>query len=239
MPLSSAKTPPIGFDPVEPHRLRFPRTPSFFYYRRFFHQRWNISPIFWVKNNYIDPKTVENRGYMEYKEIKVGNFIYLVSSNGDIYRKLKPTTDVNGYKVINIGGRKTPLKKIHRLVAQCFLPNPDNLPAINHKDENPLNNCVDNLEWCTIQYNNSYGTKAQRTAISNSKPVVQCDKQTHEPINYFISAKVASEQFKVPENARKRIVEVCKDIEDIRYHSAYGYWWRYAIEEEIKEHHLK
>lgn len=45
-------------------------------------------------------------------------------------------------------------KSIHRLVAEAFLPNPNNLPCVNHKDENRLNNCVDNLEWCTYQHNN-------------------------------------------------------------------------------------
>ena len=176
---------------------------------------------------------------MEYKEIKMGKFTYLVSSNGEVYRKLKQTPDKYGYKTVRLGGREVPNTKVHRLVAQCFLPNPDNLPCINHKDENPSNNNVDNLEWCTNEYNINYGTRTQRAAVTCSKPVVQCDKDTHEPIYYFLSATIASEQFFVPENARPRIVEVCKDTDDIRYHSAYGYWWRYATDEEIKEHHLK
>lgn len=51
---------------------------------------------------------------------------------------------------------------IHRLVATAFIPNPDNLPIINHIDENPLNNCVDNLEWCSYRYNSNYGTRNER-----------------------------------------------------------------------------
>lgn len=51
---------------------------------------------------------------------------------------------------------------VHRLVAEAFIPNPNNYPCINHKDENPMNNCVDNLEWCTYQYNNNYGTCRER-----------------------------------------------------------------------------
>lgn len=49
--------------------------------------------------------------------------------------------------------------KVHRLVAQAFIPNPDNLPQVNHKDENPFNNNVDNLEWCSNQYNVKYSAK--------------------------------------------------------------------------------
>ena len=57
---------------------------------------------------------------------------------------------------------------VHRLVAQAFIPNPNNFPVINHKDENPTNNCVENLEWCTIQYNSQYSVhKISRPIICN------------------------------------------------------------------------
>ena len=51
---------------------------------------------------------------------------------------------------------------MHRLVANAFIPNPNNLPQINHKDENSKNNNVKNLEWCTQKYNNNYGTYKER-----------------------------------------------------------------------------
>ena len=59
-----------------------------------------------------------------------------------------------GYYVISLVKNKIKKQlRIHRLVAQAFIPNPDNLPQVNHKDGNKQNNCVDNLEWCTGKHN--------------------------------------------------------------------------------------
>ena len=65
---------------------------------------------------------------------------------------------------------KTIPKLVHRLVAEAFIPNPNNLPCINHKDENPKNNCVDNLEWCSYKYNNEYNDRLGKckSKISNT-----------------------------------------------------------------------
>ena len=95
-------------------------------------------------------------------------------------QKIKSQSIHSGYystNIIRYGEYK--LCRVHRLVAETFLPNPKNLPCINHKDENKLNNNIENLEWCTYQYNVMYGeqykvraSKAKKS-IKYRKPVVQ------------------------------------------------------------------
>lgn len=69
---------------------------------------------------------------------------------------LKPRVVAEGYLQISLCGNIFKEELIHRLVAKAFIPNPDNLPQVNHKDENKQNNRVDNLEWCTRIYNQQY-----------------------------------------------------------------------------------
>ena len=96
---------------------------------------------------------------------KVRSLIYAYSGKT---RVLKQATKDNGYKVIGLNKNgKRKVYHIHRLVAQAFIPNPLNLPQINHKDENPSNNTVWNLEWCTPKYNINYGNC--RKKISEAK----------------------------------------------------------------------
>lgn len=98
------------------------------------------------------------------KNYQISNFgdVRIKRADGSL-KSLKPTKFGKGYLHINLvkdGKQKS--FQIHRLVAEAFVPNPKNLPIINHKDENPLNNYAENLEWCTYSYNINYGTRLER-----------------------------------------------------------------------------
>lgn len=110
-------------------------------------------------------------GYEYYQVSNLGRIRSLdreiIHSNGKHYfykgQILKCGYDTDGYCQVTIGSGKTRrTKKVHQIVAKHFIPNPDNLPCINHKNERKNDNRVDNLEWCTVAYNNSYGTRTER-----------------------------------------------------------------------------
>lgn len=108
--------------------------------------------------------------------------LYAVTEDGRVWsyrakRFLKATSE--GYQSVVLCKDKTQqFFQVHRLVAAAFIPNPLSLPCINHKDENPANNAVSNLEWCTHKYNNNYGGHNARCGKAHGRKVysVELDK---------------------------------------------------------------
>lgn len=106
---------------------------------------------------------------LDAKPIKGFEDLYMITTDGRVfslrqYCFMETWKDTKGYEILYLkdnDGIKH-IKKIHRLVAEHHIPNPDNLPQVNHKDENKSNNSVDNLEWCTNKYNSNYGTRNNR-----------------------------------------------------------------------------
>lgn len=127
-----------------------------------------------------------------WKDIEGYEGLYQVSNTGRVrslnYRctgetkTIKPRTSKLGYKGVNLcKNGKCKSCYIHRLVALAFIPNPNNYPVVNHKDENPKNNTVENLEWCTQEYNNNYGTRNEK--LSKAKKGKHHTEETKRKIS--------------------------------------------------------
>ena len=156
------------------------------------------------------------------KDIKDYEGLYAITRDGKVwsYRSnkfLKHSNNGKGYYQISLckdGKGKNYL--IHRLVAEAFIPNPLGLPQVNHKDENPQNNCASNLEWCDAKYNANYGTRTERSNKKRSKPVycIELDKT-------FYGARQAARELGLDNS---NIVSCCKG----KRKTTGGFHWMYA-----------
>lgn len=126
--------------------------------------------------NYEGCYQISNLGRVRSLTRKVKTFNGVRTSKGQLLKPLK--TNTGYYRVDLKQNQKDKYMSIHRLVAEAFIPNPNNYPCVNHKDNNPQNNCVDNLEWCTQSYNVKYAYK-----YGNAKPTSGCFKKGHNSHN--------------------------------------------------------
>ena len=134
---------------------------------------------------------------------------------------LKPRKHTCGYlQVCLYKDGKVEQPKIHRLVAEAFIPNQNNLDTVNHKDEVKSNNTVGNLEWMSIKDNNNYGTRNKRVGEALSKQVQMLDKQTGELLTIFSSIH---EAWRVTGIHKSNISKCCLG----KQKSAGGYVWKY------------
>lgn len=174
-----------------------------------------------------------------WKDIKGYEGLYQVSSYGRVRSVDRVTNYANGEKRLYKGrilrtanntvgyffcvlckNGQTKKKYIHRLVAETFLPNPNNLPEVNHKDENKASNFVSNLEFCSRSYNVNYGTAIQRRAEKRSRPVLQLDVNTGRVISEYPSLIETGKQTGFSQG---NISMCCNG----KRKTAYGYKWQY------------
>ena len=135
---------------------------------------------------------------------------------------LKPSLSNNGYQQVTLYRNQQDRHKflVHRLVAIAFVDNPNNLEAVNHIDEDKNNNAADNLEWCTISYNNAYGTAKIRCSITAGKRIEQFTIKGIYLATYA-SLSVASQITGISKH-------VIGDCLAGHCQSGKGYIWRYA-----------
>lgn len=179
----------------------------------------------------------------EWKDVVGYEGLYQVSNLGkvrshykDKWRIISDCTTKYGYKVVLLyKDKKRTQSRVHRLVAEAFISNPQNYPYINHKDENPANNCVENLEWCTAKYNSNYGTATKRRTEKLMIPILMFDidgnilkafnsivdaerelKYNHECISRCCSGKILSYKnciwlYKGQESLLQERIERCRN----------------------------
>lgn len=166
-----------------------------------------------------------------WKDIKGYEGLYQVSNYGNV-KSLNYKGHKSEHLLSKLPGEykrvtlyKNKCKKtitIHRLVAQAFIPNPNNYPQVNHKDENKYNNCVNNLEWCTHKQNMNYGTKQDRESqIKTKYHVLQYDLQGNLIKKWFNLREII-----LNTNYKKiTIMYCCRG----KLKTAYGYVWKYEL----------
>lgn len=150
------------------------------------------------------------KGYEGYYEVDMYGRVYSVertvqvNDNGRIYdkpvkgRELSQADHTKGYKTVSLTkGGETKTVYVHRIVAEAYIPNPQNLPFINHKDEDKTNNFVTNLEWCTEQYNSTYGTarEKQANAIRGRKQSEEHKQKRSEAMKKYWAEKKDPDDF--------------------------------------------
>lgn len=166
----------------------------------------------------------------QWKDVVGFENLYKVSDSGKVkslnYRNTKkeclmtPCFNRKGYLLVCLRkDGKAYLKSVHRLVAEAFIPNPMNLPQVNHKDEDKTNNAVFNLEYCDNAYNMNYGTRNERVSKKMGRITLQLSMQG-DVINEYHSAHEASKVVGVP------LPNIIGCIQGKRK-SAKGYKWRY------------
>lgn len=134
---------------------------------------------------------------------------YTITSAGDVInnhngRKVKPQPNGKGYLRVSIGGK---LCFVHRLVAELYVPNPNNKPQINHKDGNKQNNRADNLEWVTNQENRNH---AKSNNLQSTGEACPWAKLNWEKVHFIrnhpeLTAKELSKLFMVTPSAIKAV----------------------------------
>ena len=167
---------------------------------------------------------------------------YLVEPNGKIYslytqKYLKPYNRIGGYQSVELFDDNGKSKRVlvHRIVAIAFIPNPRNLPQVNHIDENKSNNSAENLEWCTAKYNMNYGKSAKRrhkfidySTIERKTIAINNGKKACKPVAQFsLSGRLIKKYFSEKEAYLQTNIRHIGDCCKGHRKTSGGYIWKF------------
>lgn len=151
-----------------------------------------------------------------------------------------------GYAVVDLFKNKEQKRfSIHRLVAITFIPNPYNLPQVNHIDENKLNNCVSNLEWVTAKQNMNHGTRLERQKASTNyhskrrieSAIATCLKRRKAILQFkdgeFVARYESAKEASIKTNINHS--HICECANGKRYSHAGGYEWKYERNDDLSD----
>lgn len=193
----------------------------------------------------VEKENVVWRQYPDYPLVEVNQFgqirtkdRYVVCKNGSrrLVKGLVLKQELNphrgGYMSVKfcVNGKTIHLY-VHRAVAICFIPNPNNYPQVNHIDNDPTNNIVSNLEWCTNQYNSDYKKKFGTSPVDvTGKPLFAINLETLEVL-HFESQHEAARQLGIAQQEVNAVINGRKN-------TAGGYWFT-EDESEITEEKIR
>ena len=148
--------------------------------------------------------------------------LYKVSDKGNVYsverkdsrgkkwggRALQPSYHSNGYLCLNLNKNGvTKNKKVHRLVLEAFVSNPNNYPEVNHRDEDKSNNNVENLEWCTRKQNVNHGTAIKRASQKRRKKVKAVNVESGEVLTFSSTSEARRKGY-----AQGHVSKACRGV---------------------------
>lgn len=208
--------------------LNYPTTNQKFY-KIINGEMYDYTYLFWKDSKVEVWRDID--GFDGYQVSNLGNVRSLNYNGTGNTQVLKPSLSGRNRTYLSINMQvadKVIRRNIHRLVAMAFIPNPDNLPEVNHIDEDGTNNKINNLEWCNRKYNLNYGNRTQKFIDSKSIPILQLNLDGTLVKEWKSQVEICN-QLKIDSGSLSHCLHGYRIKKGKKYpvYSYHGYKWRY------------